>query len=76
MARVREAFPTTTLDLMVNIPAVQVMPCDRLADTLKAMVEQAAPRALIRDIYMADIGPDVADAIVENFVEAVNAAFA
>jgi len=74
VAKVRDAFPATTLDLMINIPAVQVMPCDRLADTLREMVEQAAPRALIRDIYMADIGPDVADAIVENFVEAVNAA--
>ncbi|HEY5915171.1 MAG TPA: uroporphyrinogen decarboxylase family protein [Verrucomicrobiae bacterium] len=76
VARVREAFPTSMLDLMINIPAVQNMPADRLADTAKEMVDQAAPWGLIRDIYMADIGPDVSDIVVENFVEAVDAAFA
>lgn len=39
------------------------------------LVAQAAPRARIRDIYLADIGPDVPDATVENFVNAVNTAF-
>jgi hypothetical protein len=39
------------------------------------MVSQATPRALIRDIYLADIGPEVPDTTVERFVEAVNAAF-
>lgn len=76
LAQVRQAFPTTTLDLMINIPAVQVMSADRLAETLRDMVEQAAPRELIRDIFMADIGPEVPDSVIHNFVEAVNAAFA
>ena len=76
LARVRQAFPATTLDLMINIPAVQAMPPGRLAETLRDMVAQAAPRTLIRDIFLADIGPDVPDAAVVNFVEAVNAAFA
>jgi len=75
LAKVRGAFPGTTLDLMINIPAVQDMPSDRLADTLRDMIDQAAPRAMIRDIFMADVGPDVPDATVQNFVEAVNAAF-
>jgi hypothetical protein len=74
VARVREAFPTTTLDLMINIPDVQAMPANRLAESLKRMVADAAPRALVRDIFMADIGPEVPDTLVANFVEAVNAA--
>ena len=76
VARVREAFPTTTLDLMINIPAVQAMSADRLSETLKDMVAEAEPRTLVRDIFLADIGPEVPDALVANFVEAVNAAFA
>jgi len=63
------------LDLMINIPAVQDMPQDRLTEILRQMVAQAAPRALIRDVFMADVGPDVPDEIIERFVEAVNAAF-
>ena len=76
VSKVRQAFPGTVLDLMINIPAVQAMPQDRLADILREMVSQGAPRALVRDIYLADIGPDVPDTTVERFVEAVNAAFA
>ena len=76
LTKVRQAFPTTTLDLMINIPAVQAMPPDRLREMLREMVVQAAPRPLIRDIFMADIGPDVLDATVEGFVDAVNVAFA
>jgi hypothetical protein len=75
VAKVREAFPKTTLDLMLNIPAVQTMSRDQLAATLREMVNQGAPRGLIRDIFLADIGPDVSDATVEHFVQAVNAAF-
>ncbi len=76
IAKVRQAFPTTTLDLMINIPAVQAMSRDRLAETLREMVVQAAPRALIRDVFLADLGPEVPDPTVESFVEAVNTAFA
>ncbi len=75
VAKVRSAFPSTTLDLMINIPDVQKMARDRMAERLCEMVAEARPQPLIRDIYMADIGPDVPDAVVENFVEAVNAAF-
>ncbi len=75
LTSVRQAFPSTTLDLMINIPAVQAMPQDRLTETLREMVAQAAPRALIRDIFMADVGPDVPDATVARFVEAVNSGF-
>ncbi len=76
LSKVRAAFPTTTLDLMINIPAVQAMSDTELSETLRDMVEQAAPRRLVRDVFLADIGPDVADATVENFVQAVNEAFA
>ncbi len=76
LAKVREAFPATPLDLMINIPAVQAMPRGRLGDTLREMVLQAAPQNLIRDIFMADVGPEVPDAVIENFVWAVDAAFA
>ncbi len=76
ISRVRQAFPHTTLDLMINIPAVQAMSPERLRGTLREMISQGAPQGLIRDVYLADIGPDVPDATVENFVEAVNAAFA
>lgn len=61
---------------MINIPAVQAMSRDRLAETLREMVVQAAPRALIRDVFLADLGPEVPDPTVESFVEAVNTAFA
>jgi hypothetical protein len=39
------------------------------------MIAQGGPRELIRDVFVADIGPEVGDSTVENFVEAVNAAF-
>ena len=61
---------------MINIPAVQTMSDSQLRDTVQEMVEQAASRDLVRDIFMADIGPDVLDATVQSFVAAVNAAFA
>jgi hypothetical protein len=76
VSRVRAAFPATTLDLMINIPAVQAMSAGELSETLRGMVEQAAPQALVRDVFLADIGPEVPDATVENFVQAVNKAFA
>ena len=75
ISKVRQAFPATTLDLMINIPNVQAMPRGELKDLLQAMVSQGAPRSLIRDIYLADIGPEVPDATVESFVSAVDAAF-
>jgi uroporphyrinogen-III decarboxylase len=75
VAKVRQAFPTTVLDLMVNIPAVQTMTSDHLKEVVKEMVARAAPRELVRDVFLADIGPEVPDSTVANFVEAVNAAF-
>ncbi len=75
VAKVRQAFPTTTLDLMMNIPDVQAMTPGQLQDSLREMVSQGEPRAVIRDIFLADIGPDAPDSTVENFVTAVDAAF-
>ncbi len=48
---------------------------DELKAALRERVAQGAPRSLIRDIFLADIGPDVPDAMVESFVSAVDAAF-
>ena len=39
------------------------------------MGRQGSPADLMRDIWVADIGPDVPDRVVMDFVEAVNAAF-
>jgi len=39
------------------------------------MGRQGSPKDRIRDIWVADIGPDVPDRVVMDFVEAVNAAF-
>jgi hypothetical protein len=40
------------------------------------MLEQAQPMALVRDFFVADIGPDVPDAKVLEFIEAVDLAVA
>ena len=75
IAAVRQTFPTTILDLMIHVYDV----CEMSASTMRAVitdiVRQGAPKRRIRDIWMADIGPDVSDQVVVNFVEAVNAAF-
>jgi hypothetical protein len=76
VAAVRASFPNTILDLMINVYDVAGMTASELRGTLARLVQQGEPRHLIRDIWMADIGPDVSDDVVLGFVEAVNAAFA
>ena len=75
VAAVRKAFPEVTLDLMINIYDLQNMSRPTLRETISRMVQQAAPISAIRDIWVADIGPDVPDEKVLDFIEAVNSAF-
>lgn len=71
---VRATFPTTTLDLMMNVYDAQGMSEERLREAVAEVVCLAAPARYVRDIWMADIGPEVPDEVIANFVEAVNAA--
>jgi len=75
VAAVRQTFPTTILDLMIHVYDVCEMSASTMRDVITDIVRQGAPKDRIRDIWMADIGPDVSDQVVIDFVEAVNAAF-
>jgi hypothetical protein len=75
VASVRQTFPTTILDLMMNVYDVCHMSSSSMRDVITDMVRQGSPRDLIRDVWVADIGPDVPDQVVMDFVEAVSAAF-
>jgi len=75
IAAVRRAFPTATLDLMINVYDACSMSASRMRDVTADMVREGSPKDRIRDVWMADIGPDVPDRVVVDFVEAVNAVF-
>jgi hypothetical protein len=75
VAAVRQAFPTTILDLMINIYDVCNMSASDMRDVIIDMARQGSPADRVRDIWVADVGPDVPDRVVMDFVEAVNAAF-
>ena len=74
VAAVREAFPDSKLDLMINIYDLQKMSRQEMGDLIDRMVREAGPRRGLRDVWVADIGPEVPDEVVINFVEAVNSA--
>jgi uroporphyrinogen-III decarboxylase len=73
---VRKAFPRTTLDLMINIYDLQSMAAAQIHDVVERMLLQAAPLSCVRDFFVADIGPEVPDAKVLEFIEAVDTAVA
>lgn len=75
VAAVRQMFPTTILDLLIHVYDVCEMSAAAMRDVITDIVGQGAPMNRIRDIWMADIGPDVPDHVVIDFVEAVDAAF-
>ena len=75
VAAVRQTFPTTIFDLMINIYDVCNMSASDMRDVIIDMGRQGSPTDRMRDIWVADIGPDVPDRVVMDFVEAVNAAF-
>jgi hypothetical protein len=72
---VRRAFPETKLDLMINIYDLQNMSLLTMRNQLASMLRQADPRSQVRDVWLADIGTEVPDETVLNFVEAVDRAF-
>jgi hypothetical protein len=74
IASVRRAFPETKLDLMINICDLQNMSMPAMCDLLAGMLQQAEPISQVRDIWVADIGPEVCDQTVLDFVEAVDRA--
>lgn len=74
VAAVRRAFPEAILDLLINIYDLQNLSRSAMDDLLVNMLHQAEPILRVRDIYVADIGPEVSDETVLNFVEAVDQA--
>ncbi len=75
VAAVHHAFPDSKLDLMINIYDLQNMPPGSVRETVSRMVCEAGTGSL-RDVWVADIGPEVPDETVLNFVEAVDLAVA
>ena len=74
VAAVHKAFPDSTLDLMINIYDLQNMSRPEVRELIVKMVREAGPRACLRDVWVADIGPEVPDGIVLDFVNAVDSA--
>ena len=74
VAAVRKAFPQAILDPLINIYDIQNMSRPAMDDLLVNMLRQAAPISRVRDVYVADIGPEVPDQKVLDFVEAVDLA--
>jgi len=72
VAAVRKAFADSMLDLMINIYDLQNMTRLAVRETIAGMVRQAGPISRLRDVWVADIGPEVSDAKVLDFVEAVD----
>lgn len=72
VSAVRQAFPDTTFDLMINIYDLQTMTQSEMRKLLANMVRQAGPLSCLRDVWVADIGPEVPDEKVLDFVEAVD----
>jgi hypothetical protein len=75
VAAVHHAFPDSKLDLMINIYDLQNMSPEAVRDLVARMVREAGPGCL-RDVWVADIGPEVPDETVLNFIEAVDLAVA
>ena len=69
---VQEAFPDTVLDVFINICDVQYMPGTDLREAIDGMFEQLKSTHNIRDVWVADVGPEVSDRTIADFVEAVN----
>jgi hypothetical protein len=74
VAAVRRAFPEAILDLLINTYDIQNLSQPAMRELLASMLRQADPISRVRDIWVADIGPEVSDETVLNFVEAVDRA--
>jgi len=75
IAAVRAAFPDTLLDLMINVYDAARMSGEVMCEVIADMVQAARPFTLVRDVWLADVGPDVHDDVIASFVEAVDRAF-
>jgi uroporphyrinogen-III decarboxylase len=71
---VHQAFPESKLDLMINIYDLQNMSRPAVHELIAKMVREVGPRECLRDVWVADIGPEVPDDVVLDFVEAVDSA--
>ena len=76
IAAVHKAFPESKLDLMINVYDLQNMSHDAVRELISRMVREVGSLECLRDVWVADIGPEVADDVVLNFVEAVDSAVA
>lgn len=76
VAAVHHAFPESKLDLMINIYDLQNMSHDAVRELIAKMVREVGTLECLRDVWVADIGPEVSDDVVLNFVEAVDSAVA
>ena len=76
VAAVRQAFPESRLDLMINIYDLQNMSQQAMRELMVKMVRESGSLASLRDVWVADIGPEVPDETILNFVEAVDLAVA
>ena len=74
VAAVHQAFPDAKLDLMINIYDLQNMSRQEVRELMGKMVRDVGARECLRDVWVADIGPEVPDDAVLNFVEAVDSA--
>ena len=74
VAAVHQAFPESKLDLMINIYDLQNMSRADVRKLIAKMVGEVRSPACLRDVWVADIGPEVPDDTVLDFVEAVDSA--
>ena len=74
VAAVHHAFPDSKLDLMINVYDLQNMSRQATRELMVKMVREAGSLSCLRDVWVADIGPEVPDETVLNFVEAVDLA--
>ncbi len=74
VAAVHQAFPESKLDLMINIYDLQNMSRTAVRGLIAKMVGEVGLRECLRDVWVADIGPEVPGDDVLDFIEAVDSA--
>jgi uroporphyrinogen-III decarboxylase len=76
VAAVHKAFPDSKLELMINIYDLQTMSQTDVRELMVRMVREVGSLSCLHDVWVADIGPEVPDEVILDFVEAVNWAVA
>ena len=64
----RAAFPNTPISLLLEASAIAGQTPARVQNLVHEMVDQAAPKHLVTDIAVIDVGPEVSDEVVRAFV--------